>query len=712
MVDKNSFEFMKENYDKEHSEVRKIKCFLPVHLTTGQEETKLVKADGTWNEQYYKWQFLNCFVASGLCPADYIGTEVQFPKGNKSAAMLRMDAAVFDDTNWFTHYKQLHEKKDDSRWDELNWLKEHLLCVMEFKKEGNRDIKGVFNSQLKAYMNESSKNQVYGILYDEGRLYYFKQIGKSYYRFSDEFNIENKGKFEPTFSEPDGYATLLSLDEMKSNAQALCEIFDYAGRSLKDLNVISKIDSKKLNTALARIVYVLDECGLKSGQRGYNILIQMLALKIYDEKFNSDHLKYYINPREQKYEKLTDDGIQEFLSRVEKIRESAKMVYTKILEENYFDSTKKNQVKFVTEIVKQFQNYRFTGAERSDVYQLVFYQFASHFSKVENAQFITPLQIIDFIVDVVNPKSDESIIDPTVGIADFLSVSYVKSGRKLNDTNVFGMDKDEDMVKLATLNMLLNGDGNATIEALNDNLGSIDSKFDDRGEIVKLIPRTEKQEHNYNGKWDNRVDGSKIKKFDIVLTNPPFGEARSWMPVGTEKGIAECYELWNLYGQNKIDLGVIFLENAVRLLAENGRMAIVLSNSIASIEAHKTARKWLCENVRIVAIFDLPSNIFAEAGVAPTIIVAYKPPHEELEKLLDHNYEVFAKEIKRVGYKVKTKNKVKEFEKQYQINAESFEKEINADGTAKLDEEFTETVQEFRQWCYRQEETLQKIFLS
>ena len=266
------------------------------------------------------------------------------------------------------------------------------------------------------------------------------------------------------------------------------------------------------------------------------------------------------------------------------------------------------------------------------------------------------------------------------------------------------------MVKLATLNMLLNGDGNATIEVQSDGLGSINTKFNDKGKLTKLIPRTEKQEHNYNGNWDNRVDGDNLKKFDIVLTNPPFGEARSWIPVGKEKEIAECYELWNRYNQTKIDLGVIFLENAVRVLKENGRMAIVLSNSIASIDSHKEARKWLCENMRIVAIIDLPPNIFAEAGVSPTIIFAYKPSKDDLAVLKEKNYQVFSKEIKKVGYEVKTKNKVKCFETQYKLNPQTFEKEINPDGTAKLDEEFTETVAEFKQWCNMQEDTLKKLF--
>ena len=207
------------------------------------------------------------------------------------------------------------------------------------------------------------------------------------------------------------------------------------------------------------------------------------------------------------------------------------------------------------------------------------------------------------------------------------------------------------------------------------------------------------------------MDGKNLKKFDIVLTNPPLGEARSWIPVGKEKDIAECYELWNRYGQSKIDLGVIFLENAVRVLKTHGRMAIVLSNSIASIDTHKEARKWLCENMRIVAIIDLPANIFAEAGVAPTIIVAYKPETAELQKLLTENYQVFSRQIKKVGYEVKTKNKVKFFETQYKINPTTFEKEINEDGTAKLDEEFSETVAAFKYWCNGQEDTLKRLFL-
>lgn len=704
------FEILKEEYNKEHSSDKSVRCFLPVHLTMNKIETNLFKKDGTHNEQYYKWQFLNCFVESGLCSKDFIGVEVQLPKGNKDSKPIKLDAAIFDDADWYSYYEALHTKKDASKWDARNWLQEHLICGIEFKKEDSKDIKGVFNSQLKAYMNESAKSIVFGILYDEGRLYLFKSNEKKYTRLSDEFNIEKKNKVEPTFDIPDAYENLLSFDDMINCDIAISTVTNYADRKLSELGIISKTDSKRLNDALYQILHTMDKCGLVN-QKGYNILIQLLALKIYDEKHNTNNLKFYINPDEQAFNSLSDDDLQEFLDRIEGIRKTAKGTYSKILGSDSFDTKNMNHVKVISEIVKRFQNYSFSDSKRNNLYQLVFYRFASQFSKADNAQFITPLQIIDFIVDMVNPRHNETIIDPTVGIADFLSVSYVKSEGTLKDENIYGLDIDEDMVKLATLNMLLNGDGQATIESQSDGLGSILTKFDDEGKLIKLTPKTEKKSYNFNGNWDNRPDRKELKKFDVVLTNPPFGEARSWIPSETDKDIAECYELWNRYGQTKIDLGVIFLENAVRILKTNGRMAIVLSNSIASIDTHKEARKWLCENMRVVAIIDLPTNIFAEAGVSPTIIIAYKASAKELKKLQESNYQVFSREIKKVGYEVKTKNKVKCFETQYKINPETFEKEINADGSAMLDEEFTKTISDFKQWCNMQENTLKKLFL-
>ena len=370
-------------------------------------------------------------------------------------------------------------------------------------------------------------------------------------------------------------------------------------------------------------------------------------------------------------------------------------------------------------------------SHKTDLYQLVFYKFATPFSKDQNAQFVTPLPMIDFLVKIVNPRNTETVIDPTVGIADFLSVSYVNSNSKLDDNNIFGMDIDEQMVMLATLNMLLNGDGNAKIKA-ESGYGSLSVKFDNQGDTLQLIPSMNKK-----GNWDNRPDEKKLKKFDVVLTNPPFGEDRAFAPKDDkDKAMIECYELWDLYngkGDNesensdnsgkksskksskqasKIDLGVVFLENAYRILKDGGRMGIVLSNSIASIDSHKIARQWLMDKMRIVAIFDLPANVFAETGVNTSIIVAYKPKADELEKLKAANYQVFAKDIKKVGYEVKTSKRVKFFAPVYKIDYETFEIQIDNEGRPMLDEDFTQTIADFKLWCLSQEEALQDLFIK
>ena len=116
------------------------------------------------------------------------------------------------------------------------------------------------------------------------------------------------------------------------------------------------------------------------------------------------------------------------------------------------------------------------------------------------------------------------------------------------------------------------------------------------------------------------------------------------------------------------------------------------------------------KKMRIVALFDLPSNIFADTGVNTTIIVAYKPSDEKLQRLIDNNYSVFIKDIKKVGYDVKTSNRVKYFDKQYKLD-DNFSIMVDSEGNPMIDEEFTQTIKEFKDWSLKQEKDLQDIFL-
>ena len=162
-----------------------------------------------------------------------------------------------------------------------------------------------------------------------------------------------------------------------------------------------------------------------------------------------------------------------------------------------------------------------------------------------------------------------------------------------------------------------------------------------------------------------------------------------------------------------MDLGVVFLENTVRSIKENGRFGIVLSNSIASNKSFEFVREWLLDQVRIVALIDLPSNIFAETGVNTTIIIGYKPPKSELKNLIQDDYSVFVREVSNVGYTKRTVNRNVIFENDYKLDPKTFETIIDSEtGENLLNEDFSDILIEFREWCIFQEDTLRTKFLS
>ncbi len=693
-----------QEFDNKYKGKAEIIALVPVHLTENRI-CSIVNKQNKPNEEYYKWQLIYSIIYSGLIPKEYIGTEIYFPKGNKNSAPMKIDVCVFDDKEWKNKYEDYHTNKN---LDSLQWLRDHLLMPIEIKKEDGKDILTVWDKQLKPYMKESERGFSAGALYDTGRLYLFKKKDNNYIRLNDKYNEKgDKSKSRDlSLQLTDAYRDFPSFESLKnwSGFKGINRL----NRSINDLDIISGVHSQQINTAMSRILKTMDKQGMVN-QKGYDILLQILALKIYDEKRNEKYgnkLNFYIED-DIVLDTLSNPKLQGFINRIEELRKDAEKEYYRILDQWYFNKKDKGHVKVLIEIVRQFQDYSFVLSTKTDLYQLVFYTFASQFSKNENAQFVTPLPLIEFLVDIVNPRNQETIIDPTVGIADFLSVSYVNSNSKLDDNNIYGFDNDADMVKLATLNMLLNGDGNAKIMS-KPNLGSIYHKFNAKGDLLTLDVNA-----NKNGNWDNRYDDEELYKFDVVLTNPPFGDDRAFQPGDShEKEVIECYELWNEYNANKIDLGVIFLENAYRILKENGRMGIVLSNSIASIDRHEKAREWLMKNMRIVALFDLPANVFAETGVNTTLIVAYKPPKDRLEELQKNNYEVFFKDIENVGYEVKTKKRVKVFEPVYKIDYDTFQVMINSEGEPLLDEDFTSTVKEFKQWCLGQETELIDLFVK
>ena len=165
----------------------------------------------------------------------------------------------------------------------------------------------------------------------------------------------------------------------------------------------------------------------------------------------------------------------------------------------------------------------------------------------------------------------------------------------------------------------------------------------------------------------------------------------------------KMYETWTLLVNPKsIDMGILFLENIYKITKPGGRFAIVLSNSIASIDSWAKVRMWLLDKVRLVALLDLPQNSFGETGVATTVIIAYKPKESEKNTLLDEDYEVFAREIKYTGYEVQTV--------QRNIVFEPIKDPITFEDTGRLKEDFTEMLSDFNEYMKSQHAIIKKAF--
>lgn len=713
----------KKEFDEKYSSTLHLEKSLVSVNGEYKEGISLKNKRGKPSEEYYKWQFIYSVINCGLFSKDFIGVEIHFPKGSKGAIPLKIDGCIFDDVSWFDWYKKW---KDEKEQDALDWLRKHLIGVIEFKKEESKNTETAYNQQLKPAMKESESDFCLGIIYDTERLYLFQRKNEKYLRLDESYNLkkEKSSTKELSLHLTDAYYKIPSFEQIRKRTVQIK--IDRTKRTIDDLDIITGIYNTQLKDGISNIVRVLENVGMNN-QRGYEIVIQIIALKIYDEKRSSRiksyldfyktepekeklDLLFYITESEKNFTSLNDEEIQKFIKRMRTLYNEASEEYYYLLKRDDTETiawTKENHINIISEVVEQFQDYSFVKSNKTDLYQLVFYKFANEFSKTEKGQFITPIPLIDFLVQIVNPRSNETVIDPTTGIADFLSISYVNSDSKLDDKNIYGIDNDEQMIMLAQLNMLLNGDGNAILRYKPDK-GTIAWKFGTRNNLVELDPKVHK-----NGNWDNWKDQTRLKKFDVILTNPPFGENRKIEPkMQRDKDIYQMYELWNTSRcGNWIDPGLIFLENAYRILGENGRMGIVLSNSLASIDRWNEARKWFIERMRIVAIFDLPANVFADTGVNTTLIIAYKPERKELEKLKKQNYNVFIRHIKQVGYEIRTSKRVKYFHPLYKINEKTFEVEQDGEGYPLLDEEFSETIKDFKQWCLGQEETLQELFI-
>nr|BBN51385.1 N-6 DNA methylase [Halimeda borneensis] len=346
-------------------------------------------------------------------------------------------------------------------------------------------------------------------------------------------------------------------------------------------------------------------------------LINLIFCKLYDERFTNpeDLIKFRVGVDESPKE--VEIRILELFKKVQQNQKDVFEVEDKIILDT-------NSIAYV---VGELQNYSLVDSAR-DVIADRFETFIGYTLKGSQGQFFTPRNVVKMIVEILNPDENDKIIDPARGSGGFLIESLKFVWQKLSNkyselgwsdvqienkkfeiaTSHFrGIDKDYFLTKIAKAYMNLLGDGKTGI----------------------FCEDTLDNPQNWSIQTQSNIQ---LGKFDLVMTNPPFGSKISISGKSKLKEFNLGYK-WkkknNKFYKTKIVQKTppqeLFIERCLQMLKTGGKLAIILPETYLHAPSKKYVLQYLKKNNNIIAIIDLPQNTFRPfCGVKTCLIILQK----------------------------------------------------------------------------------------
>jgi type I restriction enzyme M protein len=225
-------------------------------------------------------------------------------------------------------------------------------------------------------------------------------------------------------------------------------------------------------------------------------------------------------------------------------------------------------------------------------------------------QYFTPRELIRAMVDVIAPEPGEKICDPACGTGGFLFLSHKfivdhypnmtkEEKRRLKEDTFKGWEIVQGTARVCAMNLLLHGIGGD-----------------------KEMPIT----------VSDSLAGDPGERFEIVLTNPPFGKKSSVTIVGEngkvskEKEIVERDDFWATTSNKQLN----FLQHVKTLLKPNGRAGIVVpDNVLFEGGAGETVRRKLLHECDVHTLLRLPTGLFYAQGVKANVLFFDRKPASE-----------------------------------------------------------------------------------
>jgi type I restriction enzyme M protein len=335
------------------------------------------------------------------------------------------------------------------------------------------------------------------------------------------------------------------------------------------------------------------------------------------------------------------------------------------------------------ELVRLLERYNLSDTSE-DIKGIAFERFLGRTFRGEIGQFFTPRPIVEFMIQMLSPKEGDVLCDPASGSGGFLirffeivrqqilqsadeayrtyeksiaankalsetkraqllmakyadiqsELDQKKSGTrmwKLSNRCIYGTDKNDRMARTSKMNMIMHGDGHGGV-------------------------------HHWNGFLN--VNGIFEQRFDLILTNPPFGSkldkdekiladdiempedlerhyesvygepyrlSRRALRAAVGKPIASMFEL-SRSQSGSIKTEILFIERCLDLLKPGGRMGIVLPEGILNNPSVLGVRHFVEDRSKICAVVSLPAETFVKSGATVKTSLLFLQKYTDDEK--------------------------------------------------------------------------------
>ena len=380
------------------------------------------------------------------------------------------------------------------------------------------------------------------------------------------------------------------------------------------------------------ILYMEDEVLANAGVDVFEELFKLIFTKLYDELESGRNRNRHLQFKDYGF---TETQLKD---KINLLFEGAKVKWEGIFTQDSKINLVPSHLAICVgtlESVKLFNS-------NLDVVDEAFEYLINKSSKGEKGQYFTPRYVIDMCVKMLNPHTDETIIDTAAGSCGFPVHTIFHVWEKILEAKgldkshlftleekpvecldyvrdkVFAIDFDEKAVRVGRTLNLIAGDGQTNVLHLNTlDWERWDEKTEDEDWQDVYFEGWKKLKKLRADKNSNRDFG-----FDILMANPPFaGDIK-------ESRILAKYELGkkpNGKYQTKVGRDILFIERNLDFLKPGGRMAIVLPQGRFNNSSDKQIRDFIAEHGRILAVVGLHGNVFKpHTGTKTSVLLVQK----------------------------------------------------------------------------------------